>query len=77
MRPHIIGKGGEAIKRLQQETQTKINVPRMAEGETPIFEDDGTTIEITVEGDAEGTEICRRKIDAIVAVLYPRIKTYN
>ncbi|RPB20922.1 hypothetical protein L211DRAFT_791386 [Terfezia boudieri ATCC MYA-4762] len=67
VRPHIIGKRGEMIKRLQQETQTKINVPKMAEGETPLFEDDGTTIEITVEGDAEGTEICRRMIDVIVA----------
>ncbi|KAF8420208.1 hypothetical protein EV426DRAFT_249543 [Tirmania nivea] len=67
VRPHIIGRGGETIKRLQQETQTKINVPKMAEGETPIFEDDGTTIEITVEGDAEGTEICKRMIDGIVA----------
>ncbi|KAF8453318.1 hypothetical protein BGX38DRAFT_1268706 [Terfezia claveryi] len=67
VRPHIIGRKGETIKRLQQETQTKINVPKMAEGETPLFEDDGTTIEITVEGDAEGTEICRRMIDVIVA----------
>jgi len=73
VRPHIIGRGGETIRRLQLETQTKINVPKMAEGEAPIFEDDGTTIEITVEGDVEGTEICRRKIDAIVAekVLQP------
>lgn len=67
VRPYVIGKAGEMIKRLQQETQTKLNIPRMAEGEVPVHEDDGTRIEITIEGDAEGIEIVRRKIEAIVA----------
>lgn len=38
----------------------------MAEGEAPVFEDDGTTVEITVEGDMEGIELARRRIGAIV-----------
>ena len=67
MRPYVIGKAGEMIQRLQQETQTKLNIPKMVEGETPVHEDDGTRIEITIEGDVEGIEIVKRKIEAIVA----------
>ncbi|KAF8458207.1 hypothetical protein BDZ91DRAFT_666179 [Kalaharituber pfeilii] len=67
VRPHIIGRGGGTIKRIQLETYTKINIPKMAEGEAPLFEDDGTTIDITVEGDREGIDLARRSINQIVA----------
>lgn len=38
----------------------------MAEGEAPVFEDDGNTVDITVEGDFEGIQLVKSKINAIV-----------
>ena len=67
MRPHVIGKGGEIIKRIQEETRTKVTVPKMAEGEVFVNENDGTTIQITIEGDFEGTTLARRRIETIAA----------
>ncbi|KAI5807382.1 hypothetical protein DFH27DRAFT_545989 [Peziza echinospora] len=67
VRPHIIGKGGENIKKLQNESGTKITVPKQAEGEQQVHEDDGTTVTVVIEGDVEGTELAKSKIDKIVA----------
>ncbi|PHH62278.1 hypothetical protein CDD81_7266 [Ophiocordyceps australis] len=51
-RAHIIGRGGSTIKSLQEKTGAKIQLPKVEEGRPADEDDDESTIDVIVEGNA-------------------------
>ena len=67
LRSHIIGRQGQMIQAMSKRTGAKIQVPKAEEGSrTADEEDDGTTIDIVIEGDAISAESARREIENLV-----------
>lgn len=61
VRPYIIGKGGAKIQEISKISGARIQVPRQEEGE-----DDDSTIDVLIEGNALTAEMARREINKIV-----------
>ncbi|KAK4241471.1 hypothetical protein C8A03DRAFT_41085 [Achaetomium macrosporum] len=61
-RAHIIGKGGSTIKALQEKTGARIRMPKAEEGQSPVEEDDDSTIDVTVEGNSQEAAAARNEI---------------
>ncbi|KAI9709655.1 MAG: hypothetical protein M1812_007633 [Candelaria pacifica] len=67
VRPHVIGRQGAVITAISQRTGARIQVPRPDESEVSMEDDDeSTTVEVVIEGDAVAAEMARREIEAIV-----------
>ena len=67
VRPYIIGRQGAVIQGISKRTGARIQIPKAEENALPnVEDDDGVTIDITIEGDAVAAEMARREIEAIV-----------
>lgn len=67
MRPHIIGRQGVVIQGISKRTGARVQLPKAEENGVPHMEDDdGHTIDVTIEGDAVAAEMARREIEAII-----------
>ncbi|CAK7265494.1 hypothetical protein SEPCBS119000_001540 [Sporothrix epigloea] len=73
VRPHIIGKQGSTIKSLQEKTGAKIQLPKAEDASTPD-EDDDSTIDVTVEGNALSARAAQ---DAILKIVGERAANTN
>lgn len=67
LRPQIIGKGGESIKRIQQSSGARIQMPKG--GEATAEGDDGT-VNVTLEGDPLSRGLARSHIAQIMKRVY-------
>lgn len=67
VRPHIIGRSGAVIQGISKRTGARVQLPKL-EDHTALGteDDDGTTIDVSIEGDAVAAEMARREIEAIV-----------
>lgn len=68
VRAHIIGRQGAVVQRISKQTGARIHIPK-AEGLSPFEaedDDDSTTIDVVIEGDAVSAESARKAIEAIV-----------
>ncbi|CVK93639.1 related to SCP160 protein [Fusarium mangiferae] len=61
-RAHVIGKGGSMIKRIQETSGAKIQLPKVDESNPIDEEDDDATIDVTVEGNALSAADARDQI---------------
>ncbi|EXF76724.1 KH domain-containing protein [Colletotrichum fioriniae PJ7] len=61
-RAHIIGKGGSVIKSIQEKSGARVQLPKAEEGGAPIDEDDDSTIDVLVEGNALSAASARNEI---------------
>jgi len=67
VRPHIIGRQGVVIQGISKRTGARVQLPKAEESAVSQMEDDdGLTIDVTIEGDAVAAEMARREIEAIV-----------
>ena len=69
VRPHIIGRHGTVIQGIQRRTGARVQLPKMEESmlSKPYEDDDdGLTIDVSIEGDAVAAEMARREIEAII-----------
>ncbi len=67
VRPHIIGKQGAVIQGISKRTGARVQLPKAEEVPAATFDDDdGTTIDVSIEGDAVAAEMARQAIEAIV-----------
>ncbi|KAI9796434.1 MAG: hypothetical protein M1835_004099 [Candelina submexicana] len=67
VRPHVIGRQGAVISAISQRTGARIQVPRPDESQIALDDDEeSTTVEVLIEGDAVAAEMARRDIEAIV-----------
>ncbi|MCJ1478369.1 hypothetical protein MMC13_007049 [Lambiella insularis] len=66
VRPHIIGRQGAVIQAIAQRTGAHIQVPKAEESPHSHDDDDNTTIDVSIEGDAISAEMARREIERIV-----------
>ncbi|CAK7219203.1 hypothetical protein SBRCBS47491_003766 [Sporothrix bragantina] len=73
VRPHIIGKQGSTIKSLQEKTGARIQLPK-AEDFSAADEDDDSTIDVTVEGNALSARAAQ---DAILKIVGERAANTN
>lgn len=64
-RASIIGRGGSVIQGIHERTGARINVPRV-DPNIHQDEDDDSTIDVLVEGDAVTAELARQEIEAII-----------
>ncbi|KJZ70421.1 hypothetical protein HIM_10189 [Hirsutella minnesotensis 3608] len=60
-RAHIIGKGGSTIRALQEKTGAKVQLPKVEENRA-LDDDDDTTIDVIVEGNALSAASARNEI---------------
>ncbi len=58
----IIGSGGKNLKALTTKTMVKIDIAR----ESRLDEDDEEVSDVTISGDADGIEMARKEIQAVV-----------
>lgn len=65
-RAHIIGKGGSTIKALQEKTGARIQMPKVEEGQTPIDDDDDSTIDVIIEGNSQEAAAAQNEVLKIV-----------
>jgi transcription antitermination factor NusA-like protein len=66
-RAHIIGKGGSVIKALQEKTGARIQMPKTEDTNANFDEDDDdSTIDVAIEGNALTAEMARREVLKIV-----------
>ncbi|KAK1994423.1 KH domain-containing protein [Colletotrichum falcatum] len=61
-RAHIIGKGGSVIKAIQEKSGARVQLPKVEDGSAPIDEDDDSTIDVLVEGNALSAASARNEI---------------
>ncbi|TQN71688.1 Vigilin 1 [Colletotrichum shisoi] len=61
-RAHIIGKGGSVIKAIQEKSGARVQLPKAEEGSAPVDEDDDSTIDVLVEGNALSAASARNEI---------------
>ncbi|KAJ0163717.1 Vigilin 1 [Colletotrichum tanaceti] len=61
-RAHIIGKGGSVIKAIQEKSGARVQLPKVEEGSAPVDEDDDSTIDVLVEGNALSAASARNEI---------------
>lgn len=61
-RAHIIGKGGSTIKSLQEKTGARIQMPKLEESQAPIDEDDDSSIDVLIEGNAQQAAAARNAV---------------
>ena len=67
VRPHVIGRQGAVVQGISKRTGARVQIPKAEDSPTVEFEDDdGLTIDVTIEGDAVAAEMARREIEAIV-----------
>ena len=66
VRPHVMGRQGAVIQAISKRTGAKIQVPKAEEVAGSDEDDDSTTIDVSIEGDAVAAEMARREIEAIV-----------
>ena len=66
MRPHIIGRQGTTVQGIIKRTGARIQVPKAEENSLPGDDDDDSTIDVVIEGDAIAAEMARREIETIV-----------
>ncbi|MCJ1403798.1 hypothetical protein MMC11_007021 [Xylographa trunciseda] len=66
VRPHIIGRQGAVVQAIAQRTGARIQVPKVEESLYQPEDDDSTTIDVSIEGDAVAAEMARREIERIV-----------
>lgn len=73
-RAHIIGKQGSTIKALQEKTGARIQLPKVENNDAPVDEDDDSTIDVVVEGNAISAAAAR---DAILKIAGERAANVN
>ncbi|XP_044716233.1 KH domain-containing protein [Hirsutella rhossiliensis] len=73
-RAHIIGKGGSTIRALQEKTGAKIQLPKV-EDNPALDEDDDTTIDVIVEGNALSAASARNEILKIAGERAANVQT--
>ncbi|KAK3998354.1 vigilin 1 [Cladorrhinum sp. PSN332] len=61
-RAHIIGKGGSTIKSLQEKTGARIQMPKVDESQAPVDEDDDSSIDVFIEGNAQQAAAARNAV---------------
>ena len=66
MRAHIIGRQGTTVQGIIKRTGARIQVPKAEDNSLPGDDDDSSTIDVVIEGDAIAAEMARREIEAIV-----------
>ena len=68
VRPHIIGRQGTVIQGIQRRTGARVQLPKVEESmpSKAYEDDDGMTIDVSIEGDAVAAEMARREIEAII-----------
>ena len=54
------------MQAISQRTGARIQVPKVEESPYPLEDDDGATIDVSIEGDAVAAEMARREIERIV-----------
>jgi hypothetical protein len=54
------------VQSISQRTGARIQLPRADESSMHVEDDDGATIDVTIEGDAVAAEMARREIEAII-----------
>ncbi|CAK7209145.1 hypothetical protein SEUCBS140593_000394 [Sporothrix eucalyptigena] len=74
VRPHIIGKQGSTIKSLQEKTGARIQLPKAEDISAALDEDDDSTIDVTVEGNALSARAAQ---DAILKIVGERAANTN
>ena len=65
VRAQVIGRQGATIQGISKRTGARIQVPKTDDLMSPEDED-GATVDVTIEGDAVAAELARREIEAIV-----------
>lgn len=70
VRSQIIGKGGETIKRIQQSSGARVQMPQMPKGGDTAAQDEDETINITLEGDPLSRGLARNEIAKILQRVY-------
>ncbi|KAF6835954.1 RNA binding effector protein Scp160 (KH domain-containing protein) [Colletotrichum musicola] len=73
-RAHIIGKGGSTIKAIQEKSGARVQLPKAEEG-APIDEDDDSTIDVLVEGNALSAASARNEIQKIAGERAANVNT--
>lgn len=73
-RAHIIGKGGSTIRALQEKTGAKIQLPKV-EDNRALDEDDDSTIDVIVEGNALSAASARNEILKIAGERTANVQT--
>lgn len=67
VRPFVIGRQGAVIQAISKRTGARVQVPKTEDTQAPGLEDDdSTTIDVSIEGDAVAAEMARREIESIV-----------
>ncbi|OLN85254.1 Vigilin 1 [Colletotrichum chlorophyti] len=74
-RAHIIGKGGSTIKAIQEKSGARVQLPKVEEGSGPIDEDDDSTIDVLVEGNALSAASARDEINKIAGERAANVNT--
>ncbi|KOS23089.1 Vigilin 1 [Escovopsis weberi] len=74
VRAHIIGKGGSAIKALQEKTGARITLPK-ADENRPVDEDDESEVVVQIEGNALTVASARDAILKIVGEKAANVQT--
>ncbi len=73
VRSHVIGSQGNVLRPIIEKSQTKIEIARRENNSIPA--DDDEMLEVSVEGDAEGANIAKSDILAIVNERMKEMKT--
>ncbi|KAL2354865.1 hypothetical protein BJ546DRAFT_1048155 [Cryomyces antarcticus] len=66
VRAHVIGRQGATIQAISKRTGARIQVPKQEDSTAMDEDDDSSTIDVVIEGDAVTAEMARREIEAIV-----------
>ncbi|TDZ38468.1 Vigilin 1 [Colletotrichum spinosum] len=74
-RAHIIGKGGSTIKAIQEKSGARVQLPKVEEGSGPIDEDDDSTIDVLVEGNALSAASAQNEIKKIAGERAANVNT--
>ncbi|KAI8273407.1 Vigilin 1 [Colletotrichum sp. SAR11_57] len=73
-RAHIIGKGGSTIKSIQEKSGARVQLPKVEDGAT-FDEDDDSTIDVLVEGNALSAASARDQIMKIAGERAANVNT--
>ncbi|KAL0941740.1 RNA binding effector protein Scp160 (KH domain-containing protein) [Colletotrichum truncatum] len=73
-RSHIIGKGGSTIKAIQEKSGARVQLPKVEDG-APVDEDDDSTIDVLVEGNALSAASARDQIMKIAGERAANVNT--
>ena len=67
VRPHVIGRQGAVIQGISKRTGARVQVPKTEDGPlSTMDDDDGQTVDVSIEGDAVAAEMARQEIENIV-----------